>query len=133
MLIDGANRGSSSSEQKNRPPLDESARTVSITARRSQRIPAPPRDRWIVSTDSVRQQQEYQLELGRQRELQRQQEEAERLQKAADVDASGMGAARRGNWNEAANYFRQALSFAPESKEISEHLARTLLSGRLLC
>ena len=78
----------------------------------------------MVSTDSVRQQQEYQLELARQRELKRQQEEAERLQKAADVDASGMEAARRGSWNEAANYFLQALSFAPESKEIREHLDR---------
>jgi len=77
-----------------------------------------------VRTDAVRQQQEYQLELARQRELKRQQEEAERRQRAADADAAGMEAGSHGNWNEAARRFIDALSFAPESTGIREHLER---------
>lgn len=76
----------------------------------------------VIRTDPVLQQQQYQLELARQRELKRQQEEAERVQKAIDADNAGLEAARQGNWNQAAAYFIDAIGFDPGNAEIRKHL-----------
>lgn len=76
----------------------------------------------VIRTDPVLQQQQYQLELARQRELKRQQEEAERIQKAIDADNAGLEAARQGNWNQAAAYFINAIGIDPGNAEIRAHL-----------
>lgn len=76
----------------------------------------------VIRTDPVLQQQQYQLELARQRELKRQQEEAERIQKAIDADNAGLEAGRQGNWNQAAAYFIDAIGFDPGNAEIRKHL-----------
>lgn len=76
----------------------------------------------VIRTDPAFQQQQYELELARQRELKRQQEEAERIQKAVDADNAGLEAARQGNWSQAAAYFINAIGFDPGNAQIREHL-----------
>jgi hypothetical protein len=64
-------------------------------------------------------------ELERQRELQRQQQaEAERKRNAGEADQKGLAAQNRGDLKGAANWFIEALRFAPESAEIRAHLDR---------
>jgi hypothetical protein len=74
--------------------------------------------------DYQEQQRQQQLELERQKELQRQREESERKQKAEEADQKGMEAANRGDWKAAANWYIEALGFAPNSAEIRAHLDR---------
>jgi hypothetical protein len=71
-----------------------------------------------------RQQQMYQLELKRQQDLrhQREEEEMELKGKADEADARGLIASNRGDWKDAANWFMEALGFAPGSPEIRAHL-----------
>lgn len=76
------------------------------------------------TVDYQEQQRQRQLELERQQELKRQREEAERKQKADDADQKGMEAAKRGDWRGAANWFIEALRFAPNSAEVQAHLNR---------
>ncbi len=76
------------------------------------------------SVNDQEQQRQRQLELERQRALQRQQEEAERKQKANAADQKGLEALNHGRWKEAANWFIEALGFAPDSPEIHAHLNR---------
>jgi hypothetical protein len=72
--------------------------------------------------DYQEQRRQRQLELERQQELKRQQEEAERKQRSEEADRKGMDAARRGDWRGAANWFIEALRFAPQNSEIRAHL-----------
>ncbi|MGZ4897966.1 MAG: hypothetical protein ACXV9O_16070 [Candidatus Angelobacter sp.] len=81
------------------------------------RSAAPP-------VDYQEQQRQQQLELERQKELDRLKEIAERKQKADAADQKGLEAANRGDWKEAANWFIEALGFAPNSTEIRAHLDR---------
>jgi flavin-binding protein dodecin len=69
------------------------------------------------------------MEIQRQQELRRQQEqaEAERKRKADEADQKGLEASDRGDWEGASNWFVEALGFAPDSAEIHEHLDRANL------
>ena len=70
------------------------------------------------------QQRQQQLELEQQKELQRQREIADRQRQADEADKKGLAASNRGNWREAANWFIEALRFAPDSAAIRAHLDR---------
>jgi hypothetical protein len=84
----------------------------------------PPRQQEQRQQD-LRQQQ---LELEQQREMERQRDEAARIRKADEADQQGLVASNRGDWDEAARWFVEALGFAPDSVEIRAHLDRVNLA-----